>query len=243
MLNAAVKALSQMFSPPFRAVLWKSIGAAIVLLIVIGIALQRLLAWMVQSGGAWVESTVGTTYHGTVDMMQLILSIIAGLGVVVGMAFLMPAVTALVASLFADEIAETVERTHYPADLPGKPLPIGRALLEGVKTAGFAILVYLCAVPFLLIAGLGVFIFFFATAFLLGREYFELAAMRFHPVAEAKALRKRHQSTVFMAGMLIAAFVSIPIVNLATPLFATALMVHMHKRLAESRRELIEPAR
>ena len=242
MFDAAVKALSQMFSPPFRAVLWKSIGAAIVLLIVIGIALQRLLAWMVQSGGAWVESTVGTTYHGTVDMMQLILGIIAGLGVIVGMAFLMPAVTALVASLFADEIAETVERTHYPADLSGKPLPIGRALLEGVKTAGFAILVYLCAVPFLLIAGLGVFIFF-ATAFLLGREYFELAAMRFHPVAKAKALRKRHQSTVFMAGMLIAAFVSIPIVNLATPLFATALMVHMHKRLAKSRRGLIEPAR
>jgi uncharacterized protein involved in cysteine biosynthesis len=46
-----------------------------------------------------------------------------------------------------------------------------------------------------------------------------------------------------MAGMLIAAFVSIPIVNLATPVFATALMVHMHKRLTESRRELIEPAR
>ena len=62
MFDAAVKALSQMFSPPFRAVLWKSIGAAIALLIVIGIALQRVLAWMVQSGGAWFESTVGTSY-------------------------------------------------------------------------------------------------------------------------------------------------------------------------------------
>jgi CysZ protein len=34
-----------------------------------------------------------------------------------------------------------------------------------------------------------------------------------------------------MAGMIIALFVSIPVLNLATPLFATALMVHMHKRL------------
>ena len=34
-----------------------------------------------------------------------------------------------------------------------------------------------------------------------------------------------------MAGLLIAAFVSIPIVNLATPLFAMSLMVHVHKRL------------
>ena len=73
-------------------------------------------------------------------------------------------------------------------------------------------------------------IFFLATAFLLGREYFELAAMRYHPVAEAKRLRKEHQGTVFIAGLFIAAFVSIPIVNLATPLFGTALMVHVHKR-------------
>jgi CysZ protein len=90
------------------------------------------------------------------------------------------------------------------------------------------------AVPFLLVAGLGAVIFFLATAFLLGREYFELAAMRFRPVAEAKHLRKAHQGTVFLAGLFVAAFVSIPIVNLATPLFAMALMVHVHKRIANS---------
>jgi uncharacterized protein involved in cysteine biosynthesis len=48
---------------------------------------------------------------------------------------------------------------------------------------------------------------------------------------------------VFTAGLIIAAFVSIPIVNLATPLFGMALMVHMHKRLSGPRPELIEPAR
>ena len=74
-------------------------------------------------------------------------------------------------------------------------------------------------------------IFFVATAWLLSREYFDLAAMRFRPPDEAKALRKHHAGTVFVAGLLIAAFVSIPIVNLATPLFAMSLMVHVHKRL------------
>ena len=67
--------------------------------------------------------------------------------------------------------------------------------------------------------------------------------MRFHPPAEAKALRSAHRGTVFVAGLLIAAFVSIPIVNLATPLFGMAFMVHMHKRLAGPRRELIEARR
>jgi uncharacterized protein involved in cysteine biosynthesis len=56
--------------------------------------------------------------------------------------------------------------------------------------------------------------------------------MRFRPPNEAKMLRRRHARTVFVAGLFIAAFVSIPIVNLATPLFGMAFMVHMHKRIA-----------
>ena len=51
------------------------------------------------------------------------------------------------------------------------------------------------------------------------------------PSAEAKAFRRAHRGTVFVAGMFIAGFVSIPIVNLATPLFAMAFMVHLHKQL------------
>ena len=105
------------------------------------------------------------------------------------------------------------------------------------------ILVYLVALPFVLFAGAGFLIFFIATAWLLGREYFELAAMRFRSPAEAKAMRKDNAATVFTAGLFIAAFVSIPIVNLATPLFGMAFMVHMHKRLSGPRPELIEPAR
>jgi len=83
-----------------------------------------------------------------------------------------------------------------------------------------------------LFAGFGAVIFFIATAYILGREYFELAAMRFRSPAEAKLLRKRNATMVFIGGLLIAAFVSIPIVNLATPLFAMAFMVHLHKRVS-----------
>ena len=90
--------------------------------------------------------------------------------------------------------------------------------------------------PFLLFAGLGLVIMFLANAYLLSREYFLLAAMRFRPPDEAKAMRRAHRASVFLAGLLIAMFVSIPIVNLATPLFAMAMMVHMHKRLSAPRR-------
>jgi len=162
---------------------------------------------------------------------------------VFGAVFLMPAITSLVASLFVDDVADHVEREHYPAERPGTALPLPLAVTEGVKTASLTILVYLVALPFVLFAGAGFIIFFIATAWLLGREYFELAAMRFRSPQEAKAMRKDNAATVFTAGLVIAAFVSIPVVNLATPLFGMAFMVHMHKRLSGPRPELLEPAR
>ena len=178
----------------------------------------------------WAEGMLGDGAHTLLWIVAWMISVAAGLGIIVGSIFLMPAATALVGSFFVDEIALEVERTYYPGQV-GTPLPPMRAIVEGAKTALLTLLVYLIAVPFLLFAGFGAVIFFVATAYLLGREYFELAAMRHHSVAEAKRLRKMHQGTIFLAGMFIAAFVSIPIVNLATPLFAMAFMVHMYKRV------------
>ena len=56
-------------------------------------------------------------------------------------------------------------------------------------------------------------------------------------------MRKANAAYVFLAGMVIAVFVSIPVVNLATPVFAMAFMVHVHKRISDKRAELIEPPR
>jgi CysZ protein len=232
MLDAVAQALSQMFSPPFRSVLVKSIGLALILIIISGIGSYHLLGWLAGAGEGWAENTLGPNAHGPLAVLAFVLTIAASLGVVVGSVFLMPAVTALVASFFVDDIALAVERSRYPGEPEGRPLPLSRAIIEGVKTALLAIAVYLVALPFLLFAGFGAIIFFFCTAYILGREYFELAAMRYRPVPEARALRKRHRGTVFVAGMFIAAFVSIPIVNLATPLFGMAFMVHLHKRLS-----------
>jgi len=231
MIDAAVKALVQMFSPPFRGLLLKCAGLALGLIVLFAIALHRLLVWLATAGANWVENMFGVSAPAPISIFIWVLSVAAGIGIVVGSVFLMPAVTALVGSFFVDDIALEVERTHYPTQPVGTPLPLPRAVLQGTKTALLAILVYLIAVPFLLLAGAGAVIFFLASAYLLGREYFELAAMRHQPIAQAKRLRQTHQSTVFLAGILIAAFVSIPIVNLATPLFAMALMVHVHQRV------------
>ena len=243
MLDAAVKALSQMISPPMRSILWRSIGLALVLISVLAIGLQRLLSWFATYGEVWLEGLLGPGWHSSLEVLAWIISIAAGFGVVFGSVFLMPAITSLVASFFVDDVADIVEREYYPAERPGTALPFNQAMLEGIKTALLAILVYLAALPLVLLAGAGFLIFFLAAAWLLGREYFELAAMRFRSPEDAKAMRRDNAATIFTAGLFIAAFVSIPVVNLATPIFGMAFMVHMHKRLSGPRPELIEPAR
>ena len=64
MLDAAVKALSQILSPPMRTILWRSIGLALVLVAVLAIGLQRLLSWFAESGEVWAEAMLdaGATF-------------------------------------------------------------------------------------------------------------------------------------------------------------------------------------
>jgi CysZ protein len=243
MLDAAAKALSQILSPPMRSILWRSIGFALVLITVLAIGLQRLLSWFATYGEGWADVALGPNFHTPLHLLSWVLSIAAGLGVVLGGIFLMPAITSAIAGFFVDDVGDLVEREYYPAEQPGTALPFMLATVEGIKIALLTILVYLIALPFVFVAGAGFLVFFVATAWLLGKQYFELAAMRFRSPAEAKLMRKDNAATVFTAGALIAAFVSIPIVNLATPLFGMALMVHMHKRLSGPRPELIEPGR
>jgi uncharacterized protein involved in cysteine biosynthesis len=232
MIDDVVNSITQMLSPPLRAILWRSILLSLALIVVGGIGLERAIVWLLGAGGEHVETTLGPHAHTPVTVLAWLLSFAAGFGIIVGSVMLMPAVTAVVGSFFSDRIGEEVEREYYPADPPGQAVPLTLALWEGFKTALLALLIYLVALPLILFAGFGAVIFFLATAYILGRQNFELAAMRFRPPAEAKALRKHNAVLVYVGGLLITAFVSIPVVNLATPIFAMALMVHLHKRVS-----------
>ncbi len=242
MLNDAAKAFAQILTPQLRAILWKSIGLALVLVVVVAIALQRGMLWLLNWGEVAAQSALGG-FQTPLTIMVWLLTILTGIGIAAGSIFLMPAITSLVASVFVDDVADVVERQSYPNEQPGTALPLMRSVLEGGRAALLSLVVYAVALPFLLFAGFGFVIFFVATAWLLGREYFELAAMRFRPIDEARAMRKAHAGEVFVAGLLIAVLVSIPIVNFITPVFAMAFMVHLHKRLSGPRPQVLTPAR
>jgi CysZ protein len=90
----------------------------------------------------------------------------------------------------------------------------------------------LAMLPLLFVPVVNVVAWLGVNGYLLSREYFSLAAMRFRPEAEATALRRRHRGEVFLGGLLVAGLAALPFANLLTPLFATALFVHLHKRIA-----------
>ena len=217
MIDDAILAFRDILSPPFRGVLVKSLALTIGLLIALWLGLEWLVTHFVATPWPWLDT---------------FLDVLTGIGLVVALGFLVAPVAALFVGLFLDDVAETVERTHYPADPPGRPLPLARSLLTSVKFLGVVLIVNALALPLVFLLGFGAIIFLVANAYLLGREYFELAALRRHDEATVRGLRAAYSGRVFAAGLIIAAFLAIPIVNLLGPLFATAFMVHLERRIS-----------
>lgn len=219
MLRDAITAFAQTFSPDYRRVLLRSVGLAIGLLIALGVGAHYALTYFVALDLRWAEITI---------------DILAAFGIFIGAIFLVPPVTSLVAGLFLDDVAAQVERNDYPLEPEGQALPIARSLWLTVKFFGVMLAVNLVALLLLLVPGVNLVVFYVANGYLLGREYFQLAAMRYRSEDEVALLRRHHAGAIFLGGLVIAAVVSVPILNLVTPVFATIFMVRLHKRLSRA---------
>ena len=228
LFHAAFTALAQTFSKEFRPLLWRSLGLTLLLLGICWGALTKGL-------NAWLDHQAALSEHGFLTQMA---GLLAGAGLFFVLAYFIPTISMLVSSFFLDDIAAKIERQDYPDDPSGVAIPVPRALKEGLRFAGLTLGVNLLALLVFLLPGVNVLVFFLANALLMGREYFALAAGRFGTEEEVAQMRRRNSFTLVLGGMMLAFFVSIPLLNLFTPLFATSLMVHVHKalRLRESRR-------
>ncbi len=216
MLAAAIQAFRQLFTPPFRAVLLKCVAFTIGLLILLIIAIEAMFGHYID-WPHWIETTVEW---------------LGGLALVVGSIFLVPPVTSLMAGLFLDDIANEVECVYYPSDPPGRELPALAAIGVGLKFFVVVLGVNLIALFLLLVPGINLIAFYVGNGYLLGREYFEMVALRHLSLEEARRLRRANMVYVSLCGLIIAGLTSMPIMNLLTPLFATAFMVHVYKSLA-----------
>lgn len=216
MISSALRALTQIFEQPLRAIFWKTLGYTLLLLLLVWVALNGAVATLVTLPYPWLET---------------VLSLLTGIGAIFVLGYLVAPVTAVIAGILQDDIAEVVERGSYPQDPPGRAMPLAQAIPQAIKFTGVVILGNIFALLLLLVPGVNLIAFFVVNGYLLGREFFEFAAMRHRSPAEARAFRRAHSGTVFLSGLAIAGFLAVPFLNLLTPIFATVMMVHLNKRL------------
>ncbi len=219
MIDDALAAFVDVFSPPFRRVLAKSVALTVAILCVVGFALDRLAVAYVANGSGWLATLI---------------SVFIGIGLVIGLVWLAAPTTSLVAGFFFDEIAGLVEREVDPLGPLGRPAAIGDVIATSLRFASLSAAAAVVAIVLLFVPGIGFAIWIAINAYVLGNEYFELSAMRYRPAGDARRLRQMFAGRVYLAGLAVAAFVTVPFLNLLTPLFATALMTRLHKRLVRT---------
>ncbi|MEM1003937.1 MAG: EI24 domain-containing protein [Pseudomonadota bacterium] len=228
-LNAFFAALGQFGDPRFRSVLLRGVVLTILLLI-------AACAGAIWAINALAGHEISLPFVGDVPWLNDVLNYSGILLVLILPVFLMVPVASAITSIFLEEVAEAVEDKHYPA-LPKAPrIPFVEALLDGLSFLGVLIAANLLAlILYAIFSPLAPFIFWAMNGFLLGREYFTLAAMRRLGREGARKLRAKHVTTIWAAGILMAIPLSVPLVNLVIPIIGAATFTHIFHGLTNSR--------
>nr|WP_170538073.1 EI24 domain-containing protein [Ruegeria arenilitoris] len=225
-LNAFFAALGQLGDSRFRSVLLRGVGLTIVLLVVA----CAVAIWGIN---ALSGQEISLPFVGDVPWLNDVLNYSGIFLVLILPVFLMVPVASAITSMFLDEVAQAVEDRHYPNLPPVPSVPIWDALLDSLGFLGVLIVANVLAlVLYALFTPLAPFIFWGMNGFLLGREYFTLAAMRRIGRDGARALRARHAGTIWVAGILMAIPLSIPLVNLVIPIIGAATFTHIFHGLS-----------
>ncbi len=219
-------ALGQVDDPRFRKVLWLGIVLGLALLVAFYAAFLWFLQWVIGPDATlpligevtWLNDLVG---WGSL-LLMLILSV-----------FLMVPVASAITSMFLDTVADAVEDRHYPQLPKAPPVPLGEAIMDSINFLGVLIVANMLAlIVYALFAPFALFIFWGLNGFLLGREYFTLAAIRRVGRDGAKRLRRKHMLTIWAAGILMALPLSIPLMSLAIPILGAATFTHIFHGLS-----------
>ncbi|MFT4620909.1 MAG: hypothetical protein ACJA0F_001668 [Dinoroseobacter sp.] len=224
-VSSFTAALGQIGDPKFRKVLF------------LGLALTFGLLIAITFGTIWslnmvLPESVSLPFIGEITWLNEVLSgasvfVILGLSV-----FLMIPVASAFTGIFLDQIADAVERRHYPSLPPAKAIPLGDTLRDTLSFLGLMIgLNLLALILYVIFAPFALFIFWAVNGFLLGREYFQLVAMRRVGRAGAKVGRRKHALTIWVAGVLMAIPLTVPILNLVIPILGVATFTHLYYRL------------
>lgn len=242
MISAFIRALEQISDPRFlKVVLFGIVGAIAAM-----IGLWSAVGWalnQVQWEEIWLLGDAIVWLGDAADDLGW-LSFVVGAGGLTW--FLFPVTAVAVISLFLDEICDAVEAKHYPNRGNPRPQPLLEVIFSAIKFLGVTILLNLIALPIylvlLVVFGSGALLFILVNGYLVGREFFELVAMRRMSGRNANRLRSAYAGRIFIFGVGSVFLMSIPVVNLVAPVLAAAAMVHLYEGLPRKQEFEGDPA-
>uniref|UniRef100_UPI0035B398DC EI24 domain-containing protein n=1 Tax=Paenirhodobacter enshiensis TaxID=1105367 RepID=UPI0035B398DC len=225
-LTLALRAWQDLLLPGAFRIVLKGVAFAIVALTVMAFT----LAWAI---GLVVPADVSLPWIGETDALHALAGWAAFGLVVFASVFLMVPVASIFTGFFLEDVAELVEGAHYPTLPKVAPQPLLDSLVKTLKFFGvviaanlLALLIYPFVIPFAPL------LFLALNGYLLGREYFQMAAERRMPEAQARALYLRNRPAIWTMGVLMALPLSVPLVNLVVPVVGAAAFTHLFHRLA-----------
>ena len=222
LVSALNRTWQQLLHPKFRSVFLMGVLSAAISLGLLVAGTYYLWPQEYSSGFDWLD-TAGFT------LIALAASYI-----------LFPAISTIVMSMLADQVADAVEEKFYPHRTAKRDVPLGEVLSGATKLMMMTLLLNLVAlVPYVILffttGGLGTFALYIAlNGYLLGREYWELVALRHYSLQGVKDTRRANRDSVFTGGAVIAGIYSIPIVNVLAPIIGASVMTHIFHQLADS---------
>jgi uncharacterized protein involved in cysteine biosynthesis len=220
MLPDLLRAFGELGDRRVRGVVWRGIGLAILTFIGLALGAEALIASLTETGYAWLDRAA---------------ELLGVLGTVVIAWFLFPATVVAISSFFLDRVVDVTEERYFRALPPAGGAPLAAAIPAAIRLFLLSLLLNLLALPLYFVPGLNIPLWLALNGYLVGREYFELVAMRRLPPADAARVRRTRRLRVWLDGIVVAALLAVPFVNLVAPIVGAAFTAQRYHRHAGDR--------
>jgi uncharacterized protein involved in cysteine biosynthesis len=212
MIRAFLAAIGQLGDPRILRVLGLTVVLSIAVFAALWTGVGFLLTHTRIFETAWLDTAI---------------DVLGGLATLLVSWFLFPGVVSAVLCAFLEPVAAAVEARHYPRLGKAPGLGFAASLAASLRFLLVTVVLNLLLLAVLVVPPAFPFAFYGVNGYLLGREYFELVALRRQDAQAARALRRGHGTACFLFGVVVALLLTVPFVNLLVPVLATAAAVHL----------------
>ncbi|RZP21358.1 MAG: hypothetical protein EVA26_06760 [Burkholderiaceae bacterium] len=220
MINLFLISVSQLPDPAFRRVIIKAILLSIFVFVFLAI-----VVWFVLS----------ETNFFTFWAFEAFADTLGGITAIVIAWLLFPTLASFFITLFLEDIAEAVESRYYPDTLLEKINNPSAMFVISLRFTAIALFLNVLAIPFYFFTiwfpPLGIFVFYCLNGYLLGREYFELVALRHIKMEDIPSVRQANRLKLFLFGSVTTFLFTIPIINFLAPILGVTGMTHFLRKL------------